>query len=803
MRNDNGGRGGNFQSKFEILYSQPLRPLELIMGGFDRIDCYEYDQKSSRFVFANGNNLFYFDDCIGPNEAVLNVPIKIDTKCQQPKSEFRLCPSNPDLVAYLCQGDIWCANVRTGQELKLTDILSKITGSDDPSPSSSMSRGDFVTASFLSSNTVNDRNVDALPYMIGKPSHVIREEFKRHQGFWWRPETEYHVVNGSEENIEYQILYEETDQTRVELVVMPSYTGTIEGQRFPRTGGPNPVSRLKIAKFKMNSKDFTLSQVVSTDLLPELRDLFPEYEYLVRAGWLGQDVIWCQMLNRRQTNLVLALISLSGSFESQIIYEEHNDIYWVNSHDILYFLNSSKIDCQPLTEGSDLSFIWSSEESGFRHLYLIKIKLGVDRMSPKMVSKKQLTEGNWEVNEKDFWIDEEKTLIYFCGLRDTPLEKHLYVLSYADNLDEKHNNHHGRNKVHRLTEQNFTQSNIAFNANRSIFINIQSNISVPPFGFVNRIVPNARSHRRLPDSKRLALLLVNSFIYPSYESLNLDNHRTLEPKPSITYECQADLLPGLGKPELFCCKLASGELIYGSIFKPEFMESGARYPTVLEIYGGPEIQLVSNNFMSLRQPTRHLLSAEGYVVVLIDCRGSGRRGLSFEAHSSKRLGQVELADQVEVLQWLAKNTGCIDLDRVAVKGWSYGGYLALMALALYPKVFKIAIAGAPVTDWLMYDTAYTERFMGLPSENTEGYFKGNILNYAHHFPDQENRLLLLHGMMDENVHFSHTTSLVNALIEAGKPYDLQIFPTERHILKSPRSCENYITCVLFYLQLNL
>lgn len=796
-----------------MLNTQPLHPLNLVAGNFDRIDTYEYDQKSSRFVFANGNHLYYFDDCIaGPSDSVnQNYPIKVETKCIQLKSDFRICPSNSDLIAYHCQGDIWCVNVKTSQEIKLTDLLGR---NATASNSTKDSRSDYLQSSIFNSSVVNGNNLDALPYMVGKPSHIIREEFRRHQGFWWRPETEYHVVNSSdEESIEYQLLYEETDQSQVELVVTSSSGSAIEGQRYPKPGGKNPVSRLMIAKLRLSPKDAKLSDAVVTDLLPDLNTLFPEYEYLVRAGWLGQDIVWCQLLNRRQTNLVIVLISLSGSFESQIIYEEHNDTYWVGIHDNMHFLNASKVDCQPLVEGSELSFIWSSEESGFRHLYLIKTKLGSAKMSPKMIFKKQLTEGNWEISDKDFWVDEENMLIYFCGLRDTPLEKHLYVLKYADPMDEKHDNTHGKHKLHRLTELNFTQSNIAFDSSRSIFVNIQSNISVPPFGFVNRICPHPphKSHhhrrdhssRRLPECKRLALLLVNSFVYPSYESPNLVNHRTTEPKPSITYDCQVDLLPGLGKPELFCCQLASGELIYGSIFKPEFMESGVRYPTVLEIYGGPEIQLVSNNFMSLRQPTRHLLSSEGYVVVLIDCRGSGRRGSAFEAHSFRRMGQVEIADQVEVLQWLAKNTGYIDLSRIAVKGWSYGGYLALMALAQFPKIFKIAIAGAPVTNWLMYDTAYTERFMGLPNENTEGYFKGNVLSYVHHFPDQENRLLLLHGMMDENVHFSHTVTLVNALIEAGKPYDLQVFPNERHILRSSASCENYMTCVLSYLQLNL
>lgn len=733
-------------NRYEVINAQPLQPNSILVSSFPRIDSYEYDPKSSRFVLSIGTNLYYFDDHPEKSESPIT-PVKIETKCLKSKKDFRICPTNPDLVSYHCDGDIWCVNLKTFQEIKLTDassIMAKYS-SDRHSHNHTCDRN-RITANQLNYNSSNidDSHLDtyksdAAPYLIGRPSHVIREEFRRHQGSWWRPETEYHVVNDSEDFSEYQILYEETDQSRVDLVNIPTWDGTIEEQRFPKAGRENAISRLKITKFKLSSIGTEMYDIVNLTVVDNFNEIFPQYQYLVRVGWLGQEAIWCQLLNRKQTHLVIAIISLSGSFKSQIIYEEKNETYWISPHDSFYFLNASQVDCRPLVEGSELTFIWSSEETGFRHLYLIKVKLTGNEPTSQLILKRQLTEGQWEVNEKDFWVDEEEMLIYFCGLKDTPLEKQLYTLSYADCLDKKNHDSVVKTKIRRLTELNYTQSNIAFNANCSIYVNIQSNISVPPFGFVNRIVPQTkfrRDFRRLPDSKRLALLLVNSFNYPFFETSHLDYLKSIGTRPSIMYDCQADLLPGLTKPELFCCKLTNGELIYGSVFKPEFMESGVRYPTVLEIYGGPEIQMVSNNFMSLRQPTRHLLSSCGYVVVIIDCRGSGRRGLSFESYTRHRMGQLEIADQVEVLKWLAKNTGYIDLNRVAIKGWSYGGYLALMALAQYPEVFKVAIAGAPVTNWHLYDTGYTERFMGTPDENIDGYQKGNVLNYVHLFPDQ-------------------------------------------------------------------
>ncbi len=138
----------------------------------------------------------------------------------------------------------------------------------------------------------------------------------------------------------------------------------------------------------------------------------------------------------------------------------------------------------------------------------------------------------------------------------------------------------------------------------------------------------------------------------------------------------------------------------------------------------------------IRQIRNHLLASQGYVVVSIDSRGSTNRGMAFEAHLRHRMGQVEMADQVEVLTWLSSVAGYLDMERVAVHGWSYGGYLALMGLVQFPGTFRVAVAGAPVSNWGAYDTGYTERYMGLPSANANGYRMGNVLHYANDFPDE-------------------------------------------------------------------
>lgn len=138
----------------------------------------------------------------------------------------------------------------------------------------------------------------------------------------------------------------------------------------------------------------------------------------------------------------------------------------------------------------------------------------------------------------------------------------------------------------------------------------------------------------------------------------------------------------------------------------------------------------------MRQLRLHMLAAAGYCVVSIDSRGSRHRGHKFESHLFRRMGAVELTDQVEILRMLGEELDFIDMDRIGIHGWSYGGYLSLMGLVQYPGIFKVAVSGAPVTSWELYDTGYTERYMGLPENNQEGYSNGSILSFVNQFPDE-------------------------------------------------------------------
>lgn len=166
----------------------------------------------------------------------------------------------------------------------------------------------------------------------------------------------------------------------------------------------------------------------------------------------------------------------------------------------------------------------------------------------------------------------------------------------------------------------------------------------------------------------------------------------------------------------------------------------------------------------------------------MDNRGTARRGLLFEGALKYNCGLVDAEDQLTGAEWLLKQ-GLAKQGHIGLYGWSYGGYLSAMTLARFPEVFKCAVSGAPVTSWAGYDTFYTEKYMGLPSENPSGYRESSVM---HHVNKIKGKLLLVHGMIDENVHFRHTARLINALVAAGKTYELLIFPDERHMPRRTR-----------------
>ncbi|CAI5957943.1 unnamed protein product [Closterium sp. NIES-65] len=206
------------------------------------------------------------------------------------------------------------------------------------------------------------------------------------------------------------------------------------------------------------------------------------------------------------------------------------------------------------------------------------------------------------------------------------------------------------------------------------------------------------------------------------------------------------------------------------------------YRTVVSVYGGPHVQTVCESWLSTVDMRAQFLRARGMLVWKLDNRGSSRRGLAFEGAIKCNMGGIDADDQAAGVRWLIQQ-GLADPNRIGIYGWSYGGYLSAMCLARYPSLFRCAISGAPVTAWDGYDTHYTERYMGLPAEQPTAYDRSSVMR---HVGGIRGKLLLVHGMIDENVHFRHSVRLVQALTTAAKQYELLLFPEERHMPRGLR-----------------
>lgn len=319
------------------------------------------------------------------------------------------------------------------------------------------------------------------------------------------------------------------------------------------SGKTNASSLPKLASFRVDpaTNEFHDVNVSLVNGIDDLRQIYSDSEYLVNCGWYNHDSIIVHLLNRSQQNLQLFLISVSGAFRPQVLYEE-TDKQWVGVNEVCEFLRDSQ-DQTPVEPGKVLEFIWASQESGYRHLYKIAVRLshsdsplnGDFPLKADLLSKLQLTSGTWEVSSEDVWLDSKNRLVYLIGLKDSPLEKQLYVVS----LDQEHA------CIKKLTASGYSNSLVVFNARHSLFLNVQSSISKPPFGFLNVL---HHSPGQLPSVHRAGYLLTNKISQPD---------GTL-----VSCAEQFEMLPGFSRPVLFSYQLKeSGDIVYGLIYKPDFM----------------------------------------------------------------------------------------------------------------------------------------------------------------------------------------------------------------------------------------
>ena len=614
--------------------------------------------------------------------------------------EYHWAPDGAALLVPL-DGDIWLAPLE-GQPRRLTQTqATEIDAKLSP-------RG--THASF-----VRDQNLFVLDIAkgaerqmttgggglvsYGVAEFVAQEEMHRMTGQWWAPDDQ-------------RIAIARVDESPVKVAVRAAIgaTGTsVTEQRYPFAGTPNALVTLEI-----HSLDGAAPVKVDLGSNPDI--------YLGRVNWLNPGQLIVQRQSRDQKTLDLLLVD-AATGQSKILFSE-TSATWTMLHDSL----------KPLADGK--RFLWASERSGYRHVYL----WDGSRLKP-------LTSGKWPIDEI-IAVDEGQGTILFTGFRETPLEKALYRTRLSGG------------SIERLTEKGgWTES--------------------------------------VSDKRGSALLLTSSTpTKPSAVTLARTDGGGLKVAHQVTaadYPYAASLAAHV-PPRFGTLKSADGKTdLHYALSMPPGLKAGEKAPVFFAVYAGPGSQQVKHAFGSLLD--QYLLQ-QGWAIFRVDGRGTPARGTAFEAPIYRKLGFPEVDDQIAGLNWLKAQPG-IDADRVAVYGWSYGGYMVQRMLTKHPGAFTAGVSGAPVTDWHLYDTHYTERYMGNPTIDPAPYEAGDITKDAAALSDP---LLMIHGLADDNVVFDHSARAIAAYQKQGKLFETMVYPGQTHGIRAPDMQQHLWRTILAFLQ---
>lgn len=371
-------------------------------------------------------------------------------------------------------------------------------------------------------------------------------------------------------------------------------------------------------------------------------------------------------------------------------------------------------------------FTYISEKTGYSHIYLY---------DNNGVLQKQLTSGNYDVTEL-LAVDSEKGFIYYQSAEESPLNRAVYKIELKKGTKTKLSAQKGYNQA-------------VFSANGKYYINSYSNQTTPTVATVHDA-----------SGKQLRILQDNA---------------ALKDKLAKTK---------MPKKEFITVKAQDGTELNAFLIKPLDFNPSRKYPLVMVQYSGPNSQEVLDRY---RTDWTDYLATQGYIVACVDGRGTGARGEQFRKCTYQNLGIIESDDQIAAARYFASQP-YIDKSKIAIWGWSYGGYNVLMSMSRGEGIFKAGVAIAPVTDWRFYDSVYTERFMRTPQQNMDGYIDGSPIKLVRQL---QGNLLLIHGSADDNVHFQNTMEYAKALINADKHFDMFVFPDKDHSIRGSAS-RNYL-----------
>ena len=513
---------------------------------------------------------------------------------------------------------------------------------------------------------------------------VAQEEMDRETGYWWSPD-------------ERQIALTQVDVSGVDVV--PRFDIGAEGvtvvdQRYPRAGRPN-------AKVELYVEDVATSARVKVDLGGDT-DI-----YLARVDWSKDGrTLYVQREMRDQKRLDLLAVDPATGAARVIVTQTSR--HWIE-------LNN---DFRPLEDGT---FLWSSEESGWRHLYLYAADGRPIR---------QVTHGDWPVAAL-LGVDEARGWAFFAASRETPIERRIWRISYTNDQGEPTP----------LTAAGGWWT-ADFAKSGRLFAATYEDPKTPP---------------------RTGLYGEDGTFVRWIEENRLGAGHPFAP--------YADRLPS---PRFGTIKAPDGEDLWWELRTPPGFDPARKYPVIVQVYGGPAAALVRRSWAN---PADLLYLEAGYILFSLDNRGTPGRSVDFKTAIDRRMGQLEVEDQLAGVGFL-KTQAFVDPARIGVTGWSNGGYMTLMLLTAPESPLAAGVAGAPPTDWSLYDTHYTEQFMGTPLDNPAGYAAAEVLPRLSNL--KPGALMLVHGMADDNVSFDNSTRVMFALQAKSIPFETMVYPGLRH-----------------------
>jgi len=401
-----------------------------------------------------------------------------------------------------------------------------------------------------------------------------------------------------------------------------------------------------------------------------------------------------------------------------------------------YYVDYENIDFVHFSADNQ-TFIGVSEQDGYRHIYQYNINGTV---------LKQLTKGKWDVTDV-YGYDEKKQVVYYQSAEVSPLQRDVYGVDV-------------KGRMTRLTNGKGTHA-ASFNSTFTSFVDNASSMEVP-----------------------------NIFTLRTSSGTSI---RTIGNNAGLASEFKALNLPA---KEIFTFTTSENIKLNGWILKPVNYDASKKYPLLMVQYSGPNSQAVLDKWSV---DWEYYLASQNYVVACVDGRGTGARGVEFRKCTYEQLGILETKDQVEAAKYLGQQT-YIDKDRIGIWGWSYGGTMTLLCMTTGEKVFKAGIAVAPVIDWRLYNTAYTERFMRRPQENFKGYDVSSALKRADKL---QGSLLLVHGTADDNVHTQNTMLYIDKLVAADKQFEMQLYTDKNHSILGKQTRRHLYTRMSDFLIKNL